>query len=306
MENIIKELTLSLDGTRGDQVIETKENDFKSRFIVLGFTSRGAEFEIPANAELRFNLRRPGGDVRTFSTSRDDSILSVDGNSVTIEIPGDEVSRRGPINCDVSILSEGKKLTSESFRMIVNPCVGSAQAFSESESVDVLSSLIAEAENAAEDVETLVAEIRRSIENGDFDGAEGQPGWQGADGVSPTVSTTAIGGGHRVTITDAGGAHSFDVLNGANGRDGQNGTNGADGVSPTVSTTAIGGGHRVTITDAGGAHSFDVLNGANGRDGQNGTNGADYTITQNDYASIAQVVLGLLPIYDGTVQNGGS
>lgn len=40
---------------------------------------------------------------------------------------------------------------------------------------------------------------------------------QGEDGVSPTVTVTAIEGGHRVTITDATGAHTFDVLDGQGG-----------------------------------------------------------------------------------------
>ena len=39
----------------------------------------------------------------------------------------------------------------------------------------------------------------------------------GNDGVSPTVSVADISGGHRVTITDATGTKSFDVLNGADG-----------------------------------------------------------------------------------------
>ena len=39
----------------------------------------------------------------------------------------------------------------------------------------------------------------------------------GDDGVSPTVSVVDISGGHRVTITDASGTKSFDVLNGSDG-----------------------------------------------------------------------------------------
>ena len=125
-------------------------------------------------------------------------------------------------------------------------------------------------------------------------GAPGTKGEPGADGVSPTVATTAIEGGTHVTITDASGAHAFDVLNGADGAkgpqgdpgpagpvgpegpkgpegpagpagaDGATGPAGADGFSPTVATTAIDNGTRVTITDASGAHTFDVLNGTGG------------------------------------------
>ena len=50
--------------------------------------------------------------------------------------------------------------------------------------------------------------------------AEGAPGPQGDPGFSPTVSVTEISGGHRVTITDEDGAHSFDVLDGEDGEDG--------------------------------------------------------------------------------------
>lgn len=48
-------------------------------------------------------------------------------------------------------------------------------------------------------------------------GADGATGPTGADGFSPTVTTTAIDNGTRVTITDASGEHTFDVLNGAGG-----------------------------------------------------------------------------------------
>ena len=41
-------------------------------------------------------------------------------------------------------------------------------------------------------------------------------GDKGDPGVSPTVETTDIDGGTRVTITDANGTHTFDVLNGTN------------------------------------------------------------------------------------------
>lgn len=39
-------------------------------------------------------------------------------------------------------------------------------------------------------------------------------GGGGEPGYSPTVTITPITGGHRVTITDVNGDHSFDVMNG--------------------------------------------------------------------------------------------
>lgn len=42
-------------------------------------------------------------------------------------------------------------------------------------------------------------------------------GEDGEDGVSPTVSVTDITGGHRITITDASGPKTFDVMDGGGG-----------------------------------------------------------------------------------------
>ena len=52
-------------------------------------------------------------------------------------------------------------------------------------------------------------------------GADGSPGPPGEAGVSPEVSVTDIPGGHRVTITDASGPHSFDVMDGKDGAGGE-------------------------------------------------------------------------------------
>lgn len=58
-------------------------------------------------------------------------------------------------------------------------------------------------------------------------------GGGGTDGVSPTVAVTDIEGGHRVTVTDATGAKSFDVMDGPTG---PQGPAGADGVTPVKGT----------------------------------------------------------------------
>lgn len=48
-------------------------------------------------------------------------------------------------------------------------------------------------------------------------GPQGLPGETGDPGYSPTVTITAITGGHRVTITDATGTKTFDVMDGEDG-----------------------------------------------------------------------------------------
>lgn len=64
-------------------------------------------------------------------------------------------------------------------------------------------------------------------------GTPGQDGADGEDGFSPTVSVTAITGGHRVSVTDATGTDNFDVMDGVDGATGPAGpgvpTGGATG-----------------------------------------------------------------------------
>ena len=60
-------------------------------------------------------------------------------------------------------------------------------------------------------------------------GVQGDPGTDGTDGVSPTVSVTPITGGNRVSITDAQGTDTFDVMNGIDGQQGPQGVQGETG-----------------------------------------------------------------------------
>lgn len=94
----------------------------------------------------------------------------------------------------------------------------------------------------------------------------GRDGAVGHDGVSPTFETEQIEGGYRLTITDAEGAHTVDLM------DGEDGT---DGVSPTIGTSEITGGHRLTITDKNGTSTVDVMDGQTGQTGRTGATGAD-------------------------------
>lgn len=56
-------------------------------------------------------------------------------------------------------------------------------------------------------------------------GPQGEQGVVGQDGFSPTVEVLPIDGGHQVTITDADGSQSFDVMDGGSGGGGSTGGN---------------------------------------------------------------------------------
>lgn len=70
--------------------------------------------------------------------------------------------------------------------------------------------------------------LAQAKESGEFDGEDGE------DGVSPTVTVTDIAGGHRVSITDAKGTQTFDVM------DGESSSGGGSFEIPLIDCAALG------------------------------------------------------------------
>jgi len=125
---------------------------------------------------------------------------------------------------------------------------------------------------------TIDAALQEAKDSGDF---KGDPGEDGEDGVSPIVSVADITGGHRVTITDATGSRTVDVMDGKEGDPGKPGEDGTDGISPTVSVTPITDGNQITITDKTGPHIFTVM------DGKKGDKGDPGEVTQETFDELA-------------------
>lgn len=63
---------------------------------------------------------------------------------------------------------------------------------------------------------------------------KGDKGDRGEQGISPTVTITPITGGHRITITDADGTETADVMDGHNGMVTVN----VSGTTPTITAQA--------------------------------------------------------------------
>lgn len=108
-------------------------------------------------------------------------------------------------------------------------------------------------------------------------GPQGETGIQGPkgdDGISPKITVTAITGGHRITITDADGTKTVDVVDGIDGDDGR-------GISSVAKTGTSGLVDTYTITYTDGTTStFTITNGADGADGQSAYVWIRYSATQ--------------------------
>ena len=109
---------------------------------------------------------------------------------------------------------------------------------------------------------------------------KGEPG---KDGTSATVSVSDIEGGHRITITDANGTKTVDVMDGEDGHVGAPGASGKDGNG--IKSAVLNADYTLTLTfDDGTSYTTPSIRGATGATGipgNDGSNGVSATHSWN-------------------------
>lgn len=146
-----------------------------------------------------------------------------------------------------------------------------------------------------------VADLKGDKGDPGQDGEDGQDGANGKDGVSATHSWN----GTVLTVTSASGTSSADLKGdkgdtgepGADGKDGQDGEPGANGITPHIGSN---GNWYIGDTDTGvQAQGEPGKDGQDGQPGADGKDGEDYVLTGTDKSDIANIVLELLPAWEG-------
>ncbi|MBO5715602.1 MAG: hypothetical protein J6S23_04315 [Clostridia bacterium] len=128
------------------------------------------------------------------------------------------------------------------------------------------------------------------VNNGPLQGAKGDTGPAGQDGISVTHSWS----GTTLNITSASGTSSANLV-GPAGKDGAAGKDGEDGVGvqsvvQTTTSAEDGGTNVITVTKTDGTTStFSVKNGSRGSQGQKGDTGGQ-GVPGNDGVGIKSVV----------------
>lgn len=108
--------------------------------------------------------------------------------------------------------------------------------------------VVAQIQEAANNALYLARNVQSMADSGAFDGE---------DGVSPTVTSESITGGHRLTITDADGTTTVDVMNGQDGQDGQDAVVDATLSNPGEAADAAETGKVKELADAVADRNYD-------------------------------------------------
>lgn len=192
------------------------------------------------------------------------AVVTRDGNLVVWDVKDSALTEDG--------LGE-IQLTFTQDEVVVKSCIGQIRVHrsivGSGETPDPIEDFLAEAGAALTAIpETINTALQEAKDSGEFDGPAGpagEDGAPGADGFSPVVSVSSISGGHSVSVTDAGGTETFNVMDGVDGQNGQPGADGApgaDGFSPSASVTKSGSTATIVITDKDGTTTAQISDGA--------------------------------------------
>ena len=136
MALIIKEIRLEVSKPNLIQAIVAKQHDCNSRFLKVSLWDEGTQIPIRSTAEVTINAeRKDGASDSFFGKVNEDNTVTVPLHSWMLELAGD-------VNCDVSIIVEGRKLTTTSFVVMVEKASNSGDDVSNDPQYDVLVDLI--------------------------------------------------------------------------------------------------------------------------------------------------------------------
>lgn len=85
--------------------------------------------------------------------------------------------------------------------------------------IAMLQEEITEANQKEQELTDLIDDVQTRLDNGEFNGEDGMPGQDGADGLSPTLSETQTVSGYDINITDVNGTRVISLMNGKDGKD---------------------------------------------------------------------------------------
>lgn len=204
--------------------ILVKQGD-SGRAIIIYPTSGGEPWPIPDGATAVVHILNPMHQSATYEAE----IAETEGRQCMLfRISAEALMEAGRASMDATVTVNGVTVSTLNFMLDIEPAPASDFP------IPTPGGITAEQARkiADEQIDAAKADGSWKGDKGD----PGTPGLPGADGVSPVVAVSAISGGHRVTVTDADGAKSFDVLNGAKG---DKGDPGEGGVTPADLEKAI-------------------------------------------------------------------
>ena len=184
--------SLDIHAAGSQAVLHAKQGDTK-RQILVTLTEDGRPYLISSDCRAVFTAKKPDGSI-LFND------CAIEGNLISYSFTAQTTALAGRLDCEIRLYGADKGLiTSPGFDIIVDATVYEDGDVVESAAeVSALTSLVSEAN-------TLVSEVNRKLENGEFNGPKGDKGDTGATGPAGADGAPGTDGKSAYQYAQEGG-----------------------------------------------------------------------------------------------------
>lgn len=182
LKQIAQEITIEMSGGTRYFKVSAKQGDKGVRYVAALLLVDGTKYEIPEEAQIRANFRKPDG-----KQCYNDCELDKETGRVLICLTKQALAAAGTVFCDVEIMdaSAQEVVTSGTFTIEVEPAVKKQFAITSSDEYTALEAAIANANNIVEMFSQKIAELNAIVAaaGSEYDTAEIVDGRVGNDGT---------------------------------------------------------------------------------------------------------------------------
>lgn len=136
MVQVTRKIALEVSKPNTLKVIIAKQGDNRSRYIKATFVNDNKKIEIPSTATVTINASRGDGLSKRFAGE-----VNPDGTA-TVPLTAWILELEGIVECDISAIADGRKLTTATFIVEVECAVCDDDELTEDENYDILVKLI--------------------------------------------------------------------------------------------------------------------------------------------------------------------
>ena len=184
--------SLDIHAAGSQAVLHAKQGDTK-RQILVTLTEDGRPYLIGYDCRAVFTAKKPDGSI-LFND------CAIEGNLISYSFTAQTTALAGRLDCEIRLYgADNGLITSPGFDIIVDATVYEDGDVVESAAeVSALTSLVSEAN-------TLVSEVNRKLENGEFNGPKGDKGDTGATGPAGADGAPGTDGKSAYQYAQEGG-----------------------------------------------------------------------------------------------------
>ena len=143
---ITQEISLDICRENKYKVILAKQCDSQSRYLKVTLLEEGVQILVTSGATVIISAKRPDDSSASFT-----GVVNADG-TVTVPLAYWILEQDGIVPCDISILQDNRKISSMSFLLNVERSANSDGEIEQDDNYDILTQLIAEVQETAEEL----------------------------------------------------------------------------------------------------------------------------------------------------------